>query len=578
LNTISGLNTFPGLKLEMKNISALTFAALAVLATTTLVKSAEPEHPSDATQNSQITHCVVVQPIVVRDDEGHGAARMRVIESLVDQVYSIAKVDFHFLEPIFYDNTKARDGKIKLDQIVKESRKANLLRGNGNIINMFFVNAVDNRKGPLGRGQQNGSIVFIALGEKRFRAQEAFVVAHEAGHNLNLRHAVDDPNVPTDVPNLQGDGPFEERLGPRGLIEYQVGVIHKSHLVHERIRCLNTKEAKQAIVDETFEPYHSQLQRREIAALTAKLPTAETIEACRDEARQRFKDAVLPFTEREEEAVEWFAREVRGRLAKDYPLFEQQPWWFMKVKDTLCGGFSHTRGPHIIFSQRTVDRIVRAPNEQDKSAALRGLGPLFVHEQMHVLQRLYPERFASLYTSVFGLERGRVEPNAWLVERQISNPDGVKLEWIVAMPNEDNEKRFYWPRTILKDTPLPRMGRDFLGIAVKLEKHGNGYRVITGADGKPNGKPKYQPLDSLTSFKQKFPISRGLDHPNEIAAYMFANVFLQNHLASDDKAQQIEASRDSDASDGTADDRRAKQMYEPFRTWCSKNLRLDWEG
>ncbi len=139
------------------------------------------------------------------------------------------------------------------------------------------------------------------------------------------------------------------------------------------------------------------------------------------------------------------------------------------------------------------------------------------------------------------------------------------------MPDEENEKRHIWPRTILKDTTrLPRMGRDFLAIAVELEEHSSGYRVVEGS----GGKPKYQPLSGLTSFVQRFPVSRGLDHPNEIAAYMFADVFTQDYLTDDNETEHTTPAGDDDSSGA----HQAKRLYVPFRPWCRKNLRLDWEG
>ncbi len=105
---------------------------------------------------------------------------------------------------------------------------------------------------------------------------------------------------------------------------------------------------------------------------------------------------------------------------------------------------------------------------------------------------------------------------------------------------------------------------------MELEEHSSGYRVVEGS----GGKPKYQPLSGLTSFVQRFPVSRGLDHPNEIAAYMFADVFTQDYLTDDNETEHTTPAGDDDSSGA----HQAKRLYVPFRPWCRKNLRLDWEG
>ena len=114
------------------------------------------------------------------------------------------------------------------------------------------------------------------------------------------------------------------------------------------------------------------------------------------------------------------------------------------------------------------------------------------------------------------------------------------------------------------------MGRDFLAIAVELEKRGGGYRVVKDS----SGRPKYEPLDGLSSYVERFPVRRGLDHPNEIAAYMFGRVFSQDYLTDDRETEQIAPARDDDSAGG----HRGERAFVPFRAWCRKNLTLDWES
>lgn len=98
--------------------------------------------------NNQKSSVIIIQPIVIQSDNGDEPAQINLSEQLVNRAYSKANINFHYLEPSYYNNSKARDGQINLDSIVNLSKRDHILKGQNDIINMFFVNAIDGNQGP----------------------------------------------------------------------------------------------------------------------------------------------------------------------------------------------------------------------------------------------------------------------------------------------------------------------------------------------------------------------------------------------------------------------------------------------
>ena len=65
------------------------------------------------------------------------------------------------------------------------------------------------------------------------------------------------------------------------------------------------------------------------------------------------------------------------------------------------------------------------------------------------------------------------------------------------------------------------MGKDFYALAFELEKHQMGYRVSKTSE----NTLKSIDLQDFESYYNLFPVDKGLDHPNEISAYMFAEYY-----------------------------------------------------
>lgn len=283
------------------------------------------------------------------------------------------------------------------------------------------------------------------------------------------------------------------------------------------VELLTQETGGQALAGSANDPFMAKLFPREVAAMTGVARGHKSVAESRQFAQAFFRDAVLEFTDAEAKVINSIVTSLNSRFGDQYPLLIRRSWRFIKTRKDLCGGFSFTRGNCIAISEPTIDSIAKAfvdPNSQERGEVL------FLHEQMHVLQRERPELFSSLYQDVCGFRPARVNVSSWVNERQVTNPDGLNDNWVFDI-NVNDQTKTYWIGTILRgDKPLHRMGRDFHTIAVQVRATDSGFSMADEA----NVATTLTPLAEMTEITTRLPLPPSYDHVNEVGAYLFTSI------------------------------------------------------
>ncbi len=330
---------------------------------------------------------------------------------------------------------------------------------------------------------------------------QAFVVAHEIGHCLNLKHVVDDPAVPNDIPNLEGDGAFAQRIAVDGLHPTQVKTIIANRLCQPRVR-FHTREESAHLLSR--DAWHNRPESLSDVGLCFQIgldpDTAIPVElkARQSFARKHFANAAESFTPDEVELIEMRVIRLQKHLiGGERGLLARLPWNFIKVKPEFCMGFPHTRGLAIVLTAPFIEAL-----KDDEAQFLT----ILVHEKMHIAQRLSPAHFAPTFWRYGYVRAGLADGERERLEI-VPNPDAPAPLWALKLD-----------------------GKSYL-IASSLERNGKHYKFVERCyplKSTPKGNVALAPVptpENVEKWRKKFPVVNGLDDPRELNAYLVDTIF-----------------------------------------------------
>lgn len=466
-------------------------------------------------EESACANLILVRPLILCDDDGSNPARHALPKELVDRVYTRADLEFLYLDPVRWNHGKARRGEINLNTIVKDGHANGMIMTDPRVATLLFVSAVDGKTQPLGRGLQGGNICFVNLGapdKMTDPAQRAFVVAHEVGHCFGLIHAVDDPKVPNDVPNLQGDGPYDERLAIEGLHPSQAKTVRASPLALPHLYFHKATETGELIAsdhwDNPLDTLGADNMRFELG-LTPTSPVPDKPAARLAFARPKYRALADDFTVEETQLLRELVDRLDELIAGRWPVITRVPWHFAKMKPNFCRAMPHTRGLTIVLTESALKRF-----RKDEDMALE----ILLHEKLHVIQRLMPGRFELAFKR-YGYESVQLPPDSASRFNLVRNPDAPDARWAIRLGDD----------LLLLATSLQTIEGKFKFTEKIYPLRPSPYTAFSYRLGEP-----LEDSSILDEWRARFPIRVGHDDPREVVAYLLGQIFRADLLEKPD--------------------------------------------
>lgn len=285
-----------------------------------------------------------------------------------------------------------------------------------------------------------------------------------------------------------------------------------------KIHFLSAEEAGKVLSDTINDNYLLLLSPLEMEFKTGNELNSNNYDDQLIETIKRYKSNTMEFSNKEKTIIKKITNKISPVLQSNYAIFNNYEWRFLKVSNNIEGGIAHTRGNCIVFSESICNHMLQL-YKKDKEKALMTLGNLFVHEQLHVIQRDNPDLFDELYTEKWGFIEIKKLENDWLKKHLILNPDAPNWKWVFYL---DSANKYICPGIVFKSDTIKNFHNNMRFVAIELTKNNEKFEVKLDS----NKMPIMENLYKIKEYNKFFAPSHNHYNPDELTADFFARIFI----------------------------------------------------
>lgn len=269
-------------------------------------------------------------------------------------------------------------------------------------------------------------------------------------------------------------------------------------------------------------PYFSLLQPLETAVRTDGKVVVNNNEGneLMEQAQAYYCANLLPFTEKEMEAISWFSKMVLKTMRERANRLIPKRWKFIKIRANMDWGFPYTMGKAIVLPEIKVREMVYAYCEKIPDLIVSSFKTIF-HETVHLHQKANPILYQKIYHDAWGfkcVDPADIQYLPFYRQYHVTNPDSMRISYIIPIvqPGTNGRTDWFLPLLILDPEDVNRTK----GILVKLAEVYNSdlgkYQYYTTEDRRT--------ICSLRQYTEKFyGMTTQLYHPHEIMANLMTD-------------------------------------------------------